>query len=289
MKTITKGKVVAEVFSDIFEYRRTLASRPLNNIWQGRIEASKGTDYSFYHTNTFEEANDLMFSYSEGMEQINRVAPNFKREEPICRNRQSVIGTIPNVAAFLKGHPLNMMYREKIRQEVKQINLYYDRGQYSGVSTKVILCSGRKLLDAVRMLEASGVQVAIYIMDASVTDHQVAIPIVKLKDASQPLNILKMAYSLVHPSFNRRHTFRWLETSPIVTDRSFVSCYGGTLSRIGYSLTIRRDFLIDNGVMMQHDVLIDCATLNGLSTADELVKLLEKQMQKSLEQVHRAI
>lgn len=291
MKAITKGKVVAEVFCDIFEYRKTLSTRPVNKIFDGySLSSQRENETEWYDSKSYEEADQLMFNYGEGMEKINAMPTTIKRDEPIRRNRQGVIGTAPNVSAFLKGHPLNMLYREKLRQDVKQINLYYDRGQHQGITADEIISSSRKLLDAVRMLEASGIQVAIYCLISFCTDEQIAIPIVKLKDATQPLSILKMSYTLVHPSFLRRHGFRWMETNPLITNKRFPKRgYGKPLRVVADSLDARRDFLIKHDVMTNRDVLIDCAALNNTETADELVKLLEKQTNKNLEQVRRAI
>lgn len=282
--------IVAEYFSDIFEYRKVLATRSPNRVFANERLSSETGSHKFTGTKSFSEANDLMFNYTDGMDAILQTKAVIKSPNKIHRTRISVIGQFLHIGNFLKGHPCDMIFRETIRQEVKELSLYYDRGQYANVKTETIIRSGRNLLDAVRMLEASGIRITIYIMDASVTCSQVAIPIVKLKGSADPLNILKMAYCLVHPSFNRRHTFRWLETCPLVTDHRFSKGYGATLEECGYSLAKRREYLIRYGLLTSKDVLIDCATLNGISTADGLVSLLEKQTSLSIgEQVQRAV
>lgn len=290
MRQIVKDEIVAEYFSDIFEYRKVLATRSPNKVFAEHTLSSESGSEKFTGTKTFAEANDLMFSYSEGMDAILQSKAVIKTSQKIRRTRISVIGQVPHIGNFLKGHPCDMIYRETIHQDVKEMALYYDRGQYADIKTETIIRSGRNLLDAVRMLEASGIRITIYIMDASVERSQCAIPIVKLKGSADPLNILKMAYCLVHPSFNRRHTFRWLETCPLVTDRNFAHGYGSTLSQCGSTLSKRRDYLIRHGLLTAKDVVIDCDTINRIHSADELVSLLEEQTSLSLEgQVRRAI
>ncbi len=54
--------------------------------------------------------------------------------------------------------------------------------------------------------------------------------IVTMKEFSQNLNLLKLAFPLIHPSMLRRISFRYLETMPAMKDTNYTNGYGYPLT-----------------------------------------------------------
>jgi hypothetical protein len=97
-----------------------------------------------------------------------------------------------------------------------------------------------------------------------------------LKDYNQPLNLLKMCYPLVHPSMQRRTSFRWLETLPNLNDAEFVNGYGATLyKRLNEDSKLEREFLKKHGIL-KNDKTFYCNVYqsSSVNSVEELGKLI---------------
>lgn len=144
------------------------------------------------------------------------------------RTRADYVGFAPCVANFVAGVPQSMYNRKRVRKPQPVITICYNTGATAGYSADEIAECGATLLEAVRAIEAGGVRVNLYTSQVSSKGQQYAGPLIRIKDADQPLDLLKCAYPLSSPSMLRRHKFAFLERTPGIPS-SFASSYGYSL------------------------------------------------------------
>lgn len=278
MQTIKKGSYVCEKFASVYEFINTLERRQPNKVFADfELSSERVDDERWSGTRTWDESVTIFRNgYHEGMERLNRGMATMVDETPKPRTVISVVGGVCHIPNFVKGYPKDMKYRKRTRHEVPVINIYYDRGASSDVSSDELSRASHLVLVAVRHIEAHGIRVGLNVLDISCTHHQTVCPVVNIKGSHDPLNPLKVAYPLVHTSFFRRQTFRWLETSPVVTDSSFHSGYGYPFSSMVSKLDERRNRLIEHGIIGTKDVYIDQKFMSGIQTGEQLVDYIEE-------------
>lgn len=118
------------------------------------------------------------------------------------------------------------------------------------MGTSEFVRAGKNILNVIYTLELQGYRVALNVMTNFCTNKERAFSIVQIKNWRQPSNPLKISYPLVHPSFFRRHGFRWLETVPELTDGTFTDAYGRPLDvDEGRNADDRRRWLKEQGIL----------------------------------------
>lgn len=95
---------------------------------------------------------------------------------------------------------------------------------------------------------------------------------VRVKDALRIINPLKLAYILVHPSFFRRQGFRWIETCPKITDRTFSYNYGYPLKWLTEKET-EREWMKRHG-LLPDGVFFTCYNEAVQNNAEELIDIM---------------
>lgn len=258
MKTYIKntehGRLAAECFADIYEFSEAL-KRPVNKVFADQARKSFGDSYyrrEFAGTATYAEADDLLRNgYDVGARKLQSIGSFIdKAERP--RTELSPVGFAPHVPNAIQGVPYAMINRANKKNDVPVIRLYYSMGWSYKITTDTIIESSRLLLDVISHIERTGTRVELFLFfgsKAGKCSHQETIyPVIKLKEASQPINLLKLAYIIVHPSFLRRHCLCYMETAPIMTSRSFIGGYGCPLSLHADAEYIRKD-MSDLGIV----------------------------------------
>lgn len=289
MKTINnRDGVVVEKFDDIYEFSDTIASRPQSPTFEGQTDSQNVRSHSdcWYGTATYDEADHLLqVGYEQGVQAINSVAsilPN--GDERIIR--VAPVGSVPHVPNFVKGCPSNMIYRQRVARPKKVISIFFDRGASANVSPEEIATASARLLDLVEFLERRGYSVNVETGSTSVLSFSRSVDSlrtartlsIKIKDGrTNSTNRRKVAYLLVHPSFLRRHIFRWLETHPNHDATATSDGYGWPLYAVISNFKKRRQFYIDHGVITDDDYYFDIPALRKLNTSDEILPLLNEQ------------
>lgn len=285
MRTVTHGNVSMEIFNDIYEFNASL-SRPLNAVGRNVMkhegclgsEQEKKHKDKFYMTKTYGEADRLMTcGYHEGFRAIVGVAPQLKGDGNQYRTECNVIGHTPHVAHYIQGHPMNMIRTIQHGDVAREVTIWFDRVESSKVHAEEMVRAARYLVDAVKYLEDRNIRVTINVSWNSGSSKQRVFVAMCIKKPSARLNLMKMAYPIVHPSFSRRHCFKWFETSPIVTDGSMYDGYGHPLYMDYTSLDSRRKFMIDNGLICGKDILLDSGSLRGCNDAKQVLDIIKKQ------------
>lgn len=196
------------------------------------ISAKKSRDAK---THDFEAADRLlMYGDKKTAREIDnagvaRVRAQIARDMPRRVTFSSVVGFAPNVPAYLTGAPNSMINQKTTIQKQKVLNIAYSCAVSYKVKGSDILNACSRLLSAILKVEASGTRVNLYL--CSVSDSDMTHPSqragfsVKIKSSGEKLDVLKVAYPMVHPSMNRRHKFRFLEVTEGISPE-FADGYG---------------------------------------------------------------
>lgn len=145
---------------------------------------------------------------------------------PVRRVVNSVVGFAPNVPAAIAGRPLNMRRAIKVNQPRRVVSIVYNGSVSCDIDTSDIEKNATKLFNVICGLERAGVRVELWVCDTSDNKKKQRATItlaVKIKSADQPLNVLKMCYPVVHPSFTRRHALSVMERLEV---KESFNCYG---------------------------------------------------------------
>ena len=175
-------------------------------------EAESASDTKFTGTASFAAADELLLKgYEAGVYALQNAIKKVKRNYKVVTTiKNDVCGFMPNVGAYLTGNPRNMINitTRRVDSKSKVLNLVICVTVNGGVSSDTIIEVNGKLLQNVIELERSGYNVNIYVVDLTTyKKHESTIIMVKLKSSNERLNLLKVSYPLVHPSFLRRHIF----------------------------------------------------------------------------------
>ena len=210
---------IFQKFNSVTEFERYLTNTETQKEWAdfGYLSSQLGSE-SFTHTASYEEANKLLlFGDKELAEKINAggyVANKLKIEKERKKRvfRSALVGHAPNVANYVAGVPNSMIRTENVPQKNRTIDILYSMNANSRIPTEEIINAGVNLLSAILMLRNDNVTVNLYMLDTScVKKVDFVGAAIKIKDASQEIDVLNCAYTMCHPSFLRRHMFRWLE------------------------------------------------------------------------------
>lgn len=173
--------------------------------------------YDFTKTNSYEEAEDLLLhGWDEMAEKLTKKINNVK-----CQNGYKnktvygVQGYQACVPRYLQGMPDSMVSNKRIVTKQKVLNIVKDFGYSGSTSAQTIENESIKVLKAVSDLESRGYRVNLSITFVSrCNGGKYTSMLVKIKNASQRMNIKQMAFPLVHPSMFRRIVFGLIERLP---------------------------------------------------------------------------
>ncbi len=246
-------KLVIEKFDSLSQYLDIIEKRKPNEIFAKEELASETGNFSFTHTKSYTEANEIArVGYKDGLDKL-KAANNKTRHmgsAPKALPVTSVVGFAPHVPNAITGVPCSMITTQRVEQKAKVISILYYMGGSCRVGTDEFIEAGKNILNVIYSLELQGYRVALNVMINFCTGKERAFSIVQIKNWRQPSNPLKISYPLVHPSFFRRHGFRWLETTPELSDRSFTDAYGQPLDVVeGKTVDGRRRWLKEQGIL----------------------------------------
>lgn len=267
-------KLIIEKFESITEYLDALENRPVNSVFSGSDLSSNTGDMSFCYSSSWEESVSLLRNgYEEGLIGLTSGENKFSRRYSGSKNipTSGVVGYSPHVPNAISGVPNSMIFNRPIEQKVKVVTILYLVSVSCGVNTESMIKAGKKILNIILDLELQGYRVAVYTADSFCSNKEIGINMTMIKSHRHPVNPLKIAYPLVHPSFFRRQAFRWIETNPNITDTSISSGYGKPLKReIGDTNRIR-NWMKEKGILPNGWFFTDYDEAVNLSVT-ELIK-----------------
>lgn len=230
-------KVVVKKFENLTGFRAWLNSAPVAGYWSGRNSASRYGSPEFTGTENYESADELMAAgYRDGAARVAAyMAGGVMGTAPRAQRYYSVAGFAPAVGRYIAGNPLNMIAKKRVQKPAPVVDIAYNCAVGYNIESAEIERAAAKLFNVITGLERGGTRVNLSVVSI-ITEHSKSakrggsIVSVKIKDAGQPFNLLKMIYPVVHPSFLRRHIFAaqersgltgdWTNYGKIVTDKT---------------------------------------------------------------------
>jgi hypothetical protein len=284
LTTTTKTKtIIYENFKNIDELLQTMEERPSNWVFKNVDPSSQrdetGERKKFSGVNRYSDAMDLMYKgYTDPLDKMKKailkVGRNDTYQKP--RTQTDFVGFAPHVPNMLMNIPTTMINKEKIVQKSKTIHLTYSFCALANVTPDSIINGGINFISLVNSLEKQGYRVKIDIIFISMTDDTASLFTVTVKEYGQGLNLLKLAFPLVHPAMLRRISFKWLETTPTLKDKGYVGGYGTTLGmRVGNNSQREKEWLNKNG-LLTNDNSYYCNVYDAMDSKD--VQELGKKM-----------
>lgn len=217
-------------FDTLSEFKNYIANAKNNKVFGYSKQTSQTAGYSFTLTKNYEEALELLNNgWSEGAKDLTaqlNIANAKMQPKEVKRAVYDIVGFQASVPRYIQGIPTNMVNKKTIKQKQKVLNLYKSITYYGGVDAKQIMKDSVKFLQIVQAVEAKGIRVNAYVYFHSVSGGEEIVATVKIKAASEKLNISKMSFPLLHPSMLRRFMFRFMETEPNMQNNSFRDGYG---------------------------------------------------------------
>lgn len=272
---------IYETFGSIAEFVTKVGDRKtVAGMDESSLEVNSWRD-DFTGTHTYDEATRLaLYGDGESMKKVQacttKMRVEYKTTEQRTQNKiiRCVAGSRPCVPAAIFGQP-NSMYRRMNNKVSKPVvNVFYNMAASCSVGADEIVYAGAKLAQAIQIVERSGVRVNLFAGSAGTTHGQVGTMYIKIKDSAKDLDLLRMSYVLINPSFLRRHYFRWIETKSELNARHWGSGHGHPLNTNELK-ALQND-------MKQKNIKCDCFISNeelrvgGVDAEDIAKKILGK-------------
>lgn len=159
----------------------------------------------------------------EGANRVQRSLKTLSSPQRAPKLRNDFVGHMPHVPRYCAGAPDNMI--RKARDGAKAapvLTLYAQVDALANVNAKYMANFGAAVAQYVRQLEAKGTRVELWGVMVS-TGREYISHAWRVKQASQPLDLPTLAFSIGHPAMLRRIGFALLERAACPT----VYGYGG--------------------------------------------------------------
>ena len=258
-------KVVS--FNSLGEFSDYITFTSTNASFDGvRLSSFEGDEY-FTKTESFEEAMKLFREgwSVEAQDLVIKLAEAEKKAQVQSVNRRcyDVAGGFVSVPRYIQGKP-NCMIRMKKQQIKQRVIDVYKSIDYSGsTSADTIIEESIKAMQLVKRIESMGVRANLFITMGVKTfsnTYKVIVNI-KVKDASEKLNVSKLAFPLAHPSMLRRLMFRFIEVSNYTNSTKYVYSYG----RVVTAKEMREALVCESGTyFLPSFIYCDTAKISSL-------------------------
>lgn len=227
-------RYITKKFDSLHQYASYLNNAKRSALFELHDqEASKTGDKFFTMTESYEEADDLLrFGDRENLSKLQKmitlkVSMKGTGEQVKTETYRSFVGYAPHVPSYVSGQPKTMLRKKIIKtQNAKVLNIVYNPCASANVDAEDLLNASIKVLDFINSLEKQGYKVNLYTLLSTRTREETVAMICKIKSSDDYTDLAKIVYPMVHPSFLRRHFFRFIETNKEITDRQFCVGYG---------------------------------------------------------------
>lgn len=226
-------KVLTEEFEDINSLLRVINSRNNNSVMRDENSSRTGSE-NFTGSKSYDESVklirtgyvDILKDVKEKLTEITRQNKQFDSGfRPMPRN--NIVGYVPNVPNAIRNIPESMINTNIVPQKRKTLSVVYSIEGNCNETTDFFIKTGTILLAAINTIEKSGVQVKLSVaFMTSQQGNETTCPTVVIKNYGQRFDLQKVCFPLAHPSMLRRIGFKWLETTPQITESGFAYGYG---------------------------------------------------------------
>ena len=270
------ANIYCDNFSDVFQFQHAIETRRNN----GQCGDSSRTNSNSFSGMSYDEALTCVTAgLPDVASRLKRELNQFKAKQTGNLNQRRPInyynGHSPNVPAAIIGLPKSMRKVVKTPSKVKTIRIFYQVCVNCDVEAEDINRAGSAVLQLVYWLELQGYRVELVLVAfcAEESRRRKAVCTITLKEFKQPLDILKLSFSVGSVAMFRRLGFRWLETVPGLTG-AWRYGYGHTITEKPKALKALQEAgkPIDNGYFIN---FYDCqnADFNALELGKQIISI----------------
>lgn len=174
---------------------------------------------------SYDDAQELMRTgYQPTVDAMKDVWNGKSGELARFQFRNEIVGFAPVVPLAMKGVPNCMINMRMTPIKAKVLDVYYDITASCGTSASEFIRVGQAILGAIVDLEMQGYRFNLYGVQTYNGGGSCDMLVVKLKSASQPLDIKRISFPLTHPAFFRVFGFDWYSRVPGGTYRGGYGC-----------------------------------------------------------------
>lgn len=234
-----KNTIYIEEYNSISEFVQTINSRQQNSNMKS--QASETGAYSFSGTHDYKEAEDLLLhGWTEESEKLNEMLKLKSLNKKYIKNTYDVSGFQCSVPRYLQGIPTNMINQKVTTKKQKIITITKNVSYSASVKKEVIEAESIKVLQLVNNLEKQGYRVVLNVVCIVIRENVAICNKVRIKNANERLNLSKVSFPMVHPSYLRRIIFKWIETFEYTT-KLFDKTYGIPISCTDFNDMIKNN------------------------------------------------
>lgn len=218
------GKVAAPFtlnFESTAGMAQALRAMKAKKTWEDNWDTAAGKGESacksFYQLPSLESAFKLLENGDEKSAALIRAAGDIvaPQGEGAPQIEAAVVGCMPSVPNYLRGVPKSMLAVKREPRAVPVIDIYVSTGIPFNMKAEDVAAAGLKIANVVQATEMAGVRINLYAV--CVAQHQndsdtLYTMSVKVKDSTEPLNLLAAAFPLIHPAFTRAIFLHAMET-----------------------------------------------------------------------------
>jgi len=234
---MSERKIYKENFPSISNLINTIENRKNNPVMQDCHTSHDKGRLDWFNTRSYDEACSFAkFGWPDPLEDLKKnLRASIKQSakfQVINKSMpyNSIIGYVPHVPNAIQNLPNSMITTDQFPQKRKTIHVVFCNGGNCNEDPEFYLKSGSALINALNIMERSGIQVRIDLcFFPACSGDEYLCPTVTLKDYGQRFDLLKLCFPLANSSMERRLGFRWLETHPQIKNISWNFGYGRTI------------------------------------------------------------
>lgn len=210
-----------EEYNSAMEVVDVIKKREITEWWRSEAitEATVANRKGFYGVKTLGEAYDLLKNgWTQEVERMNAALKQVQTVDLPKRVafRNDVVGFAPVVPLAIMNVPNSMINNATKQIKSKVVKIFYSMGDSWCTSTETFLERGKKIMEAVIMLERSGYRCELYSAQfyTDRSNNMADVLVVKVKEANQPLDIKRVMFPFTHPAMFRVIGFSWEDRCP---------------------------------------------------------------------------
>lgn len=177
----------------------------------------KGYSYDSWNgVKSYEEAVDYMRNgYQPAVESMKGVfKANVNGTGKRFSFKNQLQGFVPVVPLALKNVPNCMLNMQMKPIKAKVIDIYYDMSAASSVDSNDIIKAGKTILGTIIEMEKQGYRFNLYACQTYSARNDADMLVVRIKNATQPLDLKRTSFPLIHTAFFRVIGFDWYSRVP---------------------------------------------------------------------------
>ena len=234
-----EDRVMRESFLSIDELASYVRTAPINKIFKRKDlssnEKRRDKDDDFNDFEDFKDALKAMeYGYDTHLEDLNKEMEKTRKyvfEKVLNKKgtyKKDVVGFMPIVPNVITGNPINMINSDVAQRRIPVCKIIIEKAMLAGVTAKDTIKYFSVFFALLQLIENKGIRCELWIGGASDCGKEIHCFKLKLKDATQPINIYKLQFPIISADMFRRIGFRLKETSPTMKE-DWTWSYGRTL------------------------------------------------------------